>query len=141
MAEKSNHNQSMTISEAARLAKVGVETIRFYEREGYLQQPRKPRNGYRQYGPDHLERIRFLQQCKNFGFSLAEAAQLAASLQEGKASCESTCDLAERKLTELRAKIAEYELLAQRLEKLLDSPCRRQQNASCSVVAALVCGE
>lgn len=131
----------MTISEAARLAKVGVETIRFYEREGLLAQPRKPQSGYRQYSASHVERIRFLKQCQSFGFTLAEAAVLADSLDQGKATCQSTCDLAERKLAELRAKIAEFRSLEKRLEALVDSPCRRQANAECSVVAALTSGE
>jgi MerR family mercuric resistance operon transcriptional regulator len=131
----------MTISEVARQAKVGVETIRFYEREGLLAQPRKPQSGYRQYAAAHVERIRFLKQCQSFGFTLSEAGLLADSLDQGKATCQSTCDLAERKLTELRAKISEFRSLEQRLETLLDSPCRREKNAECSVVAALTRGE
>lgn len=131
----------MTISEVARQAKVGVETIRFYEREGLLDQPRKPVSGYRQYNTNHVERIRFLKQCQSFGFTLAEAGMLAQSLERGAATCENTCNLAERKLHDLRAKIAEYEALAQRLEKLVDAPCRRQQNTNCSVVDALKNGD
>lgn len=127
----------MTISEAARLAQVGVETIRFYEREGLLVQPRKPHSGYRQYAAQHVERVRFLKQCQSFGFSLAEAGTLAASLDAGVVSCEETCKLAERKLMELNRKIAEYQLLAQRIQTLVDAPCRREVNADCSVVATL----
>jgi MerR family mercuric resistance operon transcriptional regulator len=51
----------MTISQLARRAQVGTETIRFYEREGLLAQPRKPVEGYRQYGETHLERVRFVK--------------------------------------------------------------------------------
>lgn len=130
----------MTISEVARQALVGVETIRFYEREGLLAQPRKPQSGYRQYTTSHLERIRFLKQCQAFGFTLAEAATLADSLESGAPTCEKTCNLAERKLTELKKKIEEYQKLATRIESLLDSPCRRTANADCSVVAALKTG-
>lgn len=136
-AAKSNHNRSMTISEAARLAHVGVETIRFYEREGLLEQPRKPHAGYRQYSSGHVERIRLLKQCQAFGFTLAEAGDLARSLDAGAATCEDTCELAERKLVELRRKIDEYQQLARRLEALVDSPCRRQNNTECTVVTAL----
>lgn len=127
----------MTISEVARRALVGVETIRFYEREGLLAQPRKPLSGYRQYSANHVERILFLKQCQGFGFTLAEAAILADSLESGAPTCEQTCDLAERKLIELKKKIDEYQKLASRIESLLDSPCRRTANADCSVVAAL----
>lgn len=136
-AAKTKQNQSMTISEAARLAQVGVETIRFYEREGLLVQPRKPHSGYRQYAIQHVERVRFLKQCQSFGFSLAEAGTLAASLDSGVVSCEDTCKLAERKLEQLNRKIAEYQQLAQRIRSLVDAPCRREANADCSIVATL----
>ncbi len=132
-----NHNKGMTISEAARQAKVGVETIRFYEREGLLAQPRKPVHGYRQYTAAHVDRIRLLKQCKSFGFTLAEAQTLANSLDSGNPTCSDTCALAARKLAELRAKIAEYQALAGKLEKLLGAPCRKTPDAQCSVVAAL----
>lgn len=127
----------MTISAAARQAEVSVEAIRFYEREGWLRQPRKPVQGYRQYSAEHVERIRFLKQCQRFGFQLAEAAALADLLHSGQEACEATCTLAERKLAELRVQIAEYEALAQRLEALVDAPCRRQANLECSVAKAL----
>jgi len=126
----------MTISEVARQAQVGVETIRFYEREGLIAQPRKPISGYRQYSAQHVERVLFLKQCQSFGFTLAEASTLADSLDAGAVNCSSTCSLAERKLVELKKKIAEFELLASKLESLLDSPCRRDANAACSVVEA-----
>lgn len=127
----------MKISELARAARVGVETIRYYEREGLLPQPPKPRSGYRQYTAAHLDRLLFLKQCQTFGFTLAEAATLADSLDHGSATCEQTCALAERKLAELERRITEYQTLASRLQRLLDSPCRRSASADCNVLRAL----
>jgi len=40
---------SLTIGKVARLAGVGVETIRFYEREGLIDEPPRKDSGYRQY--------------------------------------------------------------------------------------------
>jgi MerR family mercuric resistance operon transcriptional regulator len=37
------------IGEVARVAGVGVETVRFYEREGLIDQPPKPLRGWREY--------------------------------------------------------------------------------------------
>ncbi|MCZ6608017.1 MAG: MerR family DNA-binding transcriptional regulator, partial [Alphaproteobacteria bacterium] len=36
---------TMTIGKAARAAGVGIETIRFYERNGLIEQPPKPACG------------------------------------------------------------------------------------------------
>ena len=68
---------------------------------------------------------------------MSNGLNFAASLESGVATCEETCKLAERKLEELKRKIAGYQRLAERIEVLLDSPCRREANADCSLVAAL----
>lgn len=133
----------MTISELARRAQVGTGTIRFYEREGLLAQPRKPAQGYRQYEARHLEQLRFIRQCRGFGFTLAEAKELLAlwerqerGQQTGQQTCGKACALAQRKVVELRQRIAESEALAQRLEKLL-AQASRDENGECGVMAEL----
>jgi len=52
---------ALTIGEIAKRADVGVETIRFYEREGLLVRPPRTRSGYRQYAADTIPRIRFIR--------------------------------------------------------------------------------
>jgi MerR family copper efflux transcriptional regulator len=61
-----------TIGNVAREAGVGIETIRFYEREGLIGKPPRTPSGYRQYPDDVIERIRFIQRAKGLGFSLAD---------------------------------------------------------------------
>lgn len=39
--------ESLTIGKIARLADVGVETIRFYERQGLIETPPRRESGYR----------------------------------------------------------------------------------------------
>lgn len=127
----------MTISEAARQAAVNIETIRFYERSGLLKQPLKPMSGFRRYTAEHVEEIRFIKQCQSFGFSLEEAAVLRRMLDTGDASCEPACSLAQRKLDQIRAKIEELSLLANRISGLLTAPCLGQSNQTCSVMESL----
>ena len=66
----------MTIGQVAKLAGVGVETIRFYEREGLLNKPKRKQSGYRMFGPDVVNRIRFIKNVKELGFSLKEIREL-----------------------------------------------------------------
>lgn len=127
----------MTISEAARQAAVGVETVRFYERSGLLEQPLKPASGYRRYTQQHVQDLRFIKQCQSFGFTLEEAAILRKMLETGDASCEPACSLAQRKLDQIEAKIEELSLLAERIRGLLDNPCLGRTNQTCSVMESL----
>jgi DNA-binding transcriptional MerR regulator len=67
-----------TIGRVAEAAGVGVETVRFYERKGLLAQPRTPQQGFRFYPPDTPERIRFIREAQDLGFTLRETAELLA---------------------------------------------------------------
>jgi hypothetical protein len=61
---------SLTIGELAGRAGIGVETVRFYEREGLLPKPPRRRSGYRQYPLDAVARVLFIRQAKELGFQL-----------------------------------------------------------------------
>ena len=68
--------ERLTIGRVAKLAGVGVETIRFYEREGLLNQPRRNQSGYRIFDPDVVNRIRFIRCVSQLGFSLKEIREI-----------------------------------------------------------------
>lgn len=70
---------AMTISELARAGGVGVETVRYYQRRGLIDDPRPSREhlaGRRHYGDDDARRLRFVRGAQRAGFSLAEIATL-----------------------------------------------------------------
>src|ERR687896_82889 len=67
----------LTIGQVARQSGVGVETVRFYEREGLLPRPsREASSGYRQYSPEAVSRLRFIRRAKELGFTLREIGEL-----------------------------------------------------------------
>ena len=69
---------NMTISKVARKANVGVETVRFYERRGLIEQPPKPKSGgFRIYPEEAVARIRFIRQAQELGFSLRAIEELS----------------------------------------------------------------
>ena len=123
-----------TIGQLARAAGVNVETIRYYERRGLLQRPRKPARGYRRYGDEMLERLRFIRRAKRLGFALDEIAQLMAL---SRAQCADVEHLAGRKLEELRARLADLQRLEGAIEKLVRR-CRDSSGAQdCPIIATL----
>ena len=100
-SQNSYRSTATTIGKAAKLAGVGVETIRFYERRGLIAQPLKPASGgFRDYPPDTLAQIRFIREAQELGFSLAEAAQLLTLRADPKADCAQVQRRAEAKLDE-----------------------------------------
>lgn len=97
--------KTRTIGQLAREAGVGVETIRFYEREGLLAQPQKPRGGYRTYPGHYAQRIRFIQKAQSLGFTLREVKELLALNDDTGATCRDVRRHAEAKRLEVEAKI------------------------------------
>jgi len=64
---------------------VSTDTVRYYEREGLLDERHVTRtpNGYRTYGDAAVERLRLLLQARATGMTIAEARTLAAAFDDG----------------------------------------------------------
>src|SRR5262247_1928849 len=88
--------QELTIGRLARAAEVSVETIRYYQRRGLLEEPAKPVGGQRRYASDAVRRLRFIRRAQRLGFTLQEVKELLL-LEDGQ-SCRKTRLLAEEKL-------------------------------------------
>ena len=62
----------MKIGELATLTNTQIETIRYYEREGLLAEPRRSEGNYRIYGSAHAERLSFIRHCRGLDMTLDE---------------------------------------------------------------------
>ena len=74
--------ETLTIGVLAEAAGVNVETIRFYQRKGLMQEPDRPLGGIRRYGEADMARVRFIKSAQRLGFSLDEIADLL-KLEDG----------------------------------------------------------
>ena len=120
MAEK------MTISRLAGAAGVNIETVRFYQRSGLMDEPARPYSGYRTYGGSDVRRIRFIKRAQQLGFTLDEVANLLRL--EGSQTCASTRTLAARKLAMVDAKLNDLLAIKMALEPRSASPIVRQDS-------------
>lgn len=129
----------MTISHAARQAGVGVETIRFYERRGLIEQPPRPRGGgYRFYDDDVVGRIRFIRQGQELGFSLREIAELLSLRADPSADCADVRAQAVAKRIEVDRKIAQLRDIRAALDKLIATCPGGGALRACTIIDALV---
>ena len=111
-----------TIGRAADAAGVGVETIRFYEREQLIERPPKPvGSGPRRYSPELVRRIRFIQETQRLGFTLPEVRELLALEADAVKACPDVAERAAVKLAEIRHKIRQLRRLADALKHLSTS--------------------
>ena len=128
-------SQVLTIGNLAKKVQIGVETIRFYERRGLIEQPEKPTEGYRVYPAETLNRIQFIKRAKELGFTLDEITNL---LSLGESPCLEVQAMAEDKLDKVLAKINDLHRLKTVLDNLL-SKCRTNPDQShCPIVESLL---
>jgi len=127
---------AMTISQLARSAGVGVETVRYYQRRGLLPDPRPQRtgtNGIRHYGPDEARRLRFVRSAQNAGFTLDEIAELLRLDSSGDRP--RAREMARARIAELDAKIAELDRARKSLAKLARE-CAAGDTGPCPIIAS-----
>jgi MerR family mercuric resistance operon transcriptional regulator len=130
-----NKLESLTIGAFAQVAGVNVETIRFYQRKGLLLKPDKLYGSIRRYGAADVNRVRFVKSAQRLGFSLDEIAELLR-LQDG-AHCDEASRLAEHKLKDVRAKLADLLRMETVLSHLVCACHASQGQVSCPLIAAL----
>ena len=66
------------IGDVAKSAGVGVETVRFYEREGLLDQPPKPIRGWRDYDESVVAQLGQVRLAQQMGLTLKDMKALKA---------------------------------------------------------------
>ncbi len=119
-----------TISKAAQRAGVGIETIRYYQRRGLIEEPAKPVEGYRLYPEQTIARVRFIKRAQELGFSLKEVKTL---VELGDEKCLETRDLAMLKLELVQSKIRDLQSIENNLRDLIRYCDTRREDEACPI--------
>lgn len=122
-----------TIGALAKAAGVGVETVRYYQRRGLLDEPARPHGEIRRYGDEDVRRLKFIRSAQSAGFTLAEIGELlelSASDDRLRAR-----ELAQARVAALDDKIAELTEARKALSGLA-SACSKQKGGSCPILSA-----
>ncbi len=129
---QSQEAKPLTIGRLAAAGGVGVETIRFYQRNGLLQTPTRE-TGVRRYDSEDVRRLRFIRQAQAAGFTLAEIKELLA-LDAGENRSRAR-ELARRRIKVLDDKIAEMQRARDSLRRLA-SECAEGSAGPCPILAS-----
>jgi len=125
--------QKLTIGKLATAADINVETIRYYQRTGLIQEPVKPASGYRVYPETTLQRILFIKRAQRLGFTLKEIEEL---LELGSDHCTDIREKAEKKRDLIQQQIKDLQALQNTLDNLIESCCQGADN-NCPIVESL----
>lgn len=127
----------LMIGQVARRAGVGVETVRFYERQRLIDQPLRRASGYRQYEEDVVARLRFIKRAKELGFSLREIRELLALRVDPGTTCAEIRGKAEAKIADVENRITALQKMRKALKKLTMACRGRGPISECPILEAL----
>lgn len=128
----------MTIGKVAEKAGVGVETIRFYERRGLIEQPKKPDGaGFRSYPDEVVAQVRFIRRAQQIGFSLTEIGELLSLKADPSSDCSDIRQRAAAKLEEVDEKIASLKRIRKALSELIAACPSSGALRACTILDAL----
>lgn len=128
----------LTIGKLAERAGVNVETIRYYQRRGLLDEPKKPLGGYRHYPADAAKRVHFIRRAQALGFTLQEVAALLRL--DAANACAETRELAAHKLAMIEEKLTALTAIRNGLAALV-SKCGKRGKRPCPIIQMLVTDE
>ena len=96
----------MLIGQLARKSGFSRDTIRYYEKFGLIRPDSRRESNYREYGPEALAVLGFIEKTKKSGFTLAEIKEMVNGFQNRSYSCDKALTLVNAKLKKMDEEIA-----------------------------------
>lgn len=125
-------NNDLTIGKLAKQSGVGVETVRFYEKKGLIQKPRRGLHGaFRTYSADDPMRIRFIKRAQDLGFTLREIKQLFDLNESKQGTCAEVKRRVDSKIEEVDAKISDLRKMKRSLQALSEACDQSKEAVAC----------
>ena len=113
-------SKPISIGALAKRANVSTSLLRYYEKEQLLKPTGRTDAGYRLYGPEAEQTLRFIRRAQRYGFSLHDIRMI---LGTGDRAVETDVDImviAEQRFLELERRLTEMLVLRHELEMFLD---------------------
>ena len=127
----------MKIGELAKVAHCSVETIRYYEKETLLPKTARSEGNFRVYGAAHLERLRFIRNCRNLDMSHKEIHALLALTDRPQDGCGGINDVFDQHIAHVDERIDELMQLKQQLTTLRQRCQTDQSQQDCGILQGL----
>ncbi len=128
---------ALTIGEVAKRSGIGLETVRFYERRGLIQEPPRTDSGYRQYPAAVVARLGFIKRAKELGFSLKEISELLSLRVDPDTTCADVKRRADHKILDIEQKLSSLQKMKRALTKLAASCTGHGPTSDCPILEAL----
>ncbi|MCW8875635.1 MAG: helix-turn-helix domain-containing protein [Kangiellaceae bacterium] len=129
-------NSLKTIGRVSKQTGVNIETIRYYEKIGLIDEPLRSEGGNRLYDQNNIRRLNFIKRSRELGFSLEEIRVLLQLSNNNREDCHSAQKIADSHLAVVEAKIKDLKQLATVLSNL-SAQCNSSKDEGCPILRSL----
>ena len=123
----------MNIGLASDRSGVPAKTIRYYESIGLIPPAERTDGNYRDYDDSAVRVLQFLKRARSFGFTIDDCRELLSLYRDRKRSSADVKAIAERRVTEIEAKILELKALRDTLGHLVER-CHGDERPDCPIL-------
>lgn len=127
----------MRISQLAKLTNCPLETIRYYEKNGLLEEPPRTASGYREYQKEHLEQLLFIRHCRSLQMGLQEIRELLCLKKQPKSRCQQVDIMLEQQIERVREQMQALQALEEQLILLRRSCYEPRLIEECGILQGL----
>lgn len=127
----------MKIGELASTTKCTTETVRFYEKTGLLPEPERTGGNYRSYDQTHVERLRFIRNCRALDMTHEEIRALLTWKDASADGCGAVNTLLDDHIGHVEARIGELRQLKRQLSELRKQCQTEQPVDDCGILQGL----
>ncbi len=139
MRQDETPEKRMTIGKIARMIGLRTSAIRYYEEQGLIRPAERNEAGYRLYGVEVVEELRFLRRAQHLGFSLADIRILLDGWRGGTLDQYSLIETAENRYLELEREATALLTLQHELGLLLqDIYARKPRQEPAELLSQLI---
>jgi DNA-binding transcriptional MerR regulator len=129
--------EGIKIGQVAKATGLTTKTIRYYELLGLLREPGRSESGYRSYGDNDIERLKFIRKAKGLGLSLTEVKDILALHDQKQQPCIHVLALLDKKLEELDTALKSLQTFRADLAHLREESAKQLENLPAD---ATICG-
>ena len=126
----------LTIGVLAKKTGTKVQTVRYYEQIGLIQDPGRTEGGQRRYGVADLNRLSFIRHARQLGFTLKAIRELLDLSDHPDRPCQEADAIARRQLKQVERRLARLEALRVELRRMVRE-CSGGGTADCRVLEVL----
>lgn len=110
---------TFTVSQLANMTEVTPDAIRHYTRIGLLQPGRNQGNGYKEFTPEDVQRVRFIRKARDLGYTLSDIGLILDDSNKGQSPCPRVRQIIEQRIKENKQRLLELQSLQTRMENAL----------------------